>query len=318
MIVFSKEGSAEKMSKHFYDVIVIGAGIAGLTATCQVLRNNPSLSVANLESQTVGGLVLNINELDGTIKGAGIDLASSLSAEAIRLGAQMLAQQAISLSSADEELSVTTAEGAYSSKTAIIASGAALKKVGVPGEQEFEFKGVSHCASCDGPLFGGETVVVAGGGDSALQEAHVLSKFCRTVHVVNCAPQLTAKRHLIEAVQAANNIRIRCKAEIVAIRGDKMLEAVEIRNLTDGSTSETPCAGFFAYIGLTPSAHFVPDTVARDAEGFLVTDRSMNAARNLFAVGAVRSGYGGMLKDAVAEAEIAANKAAKLVSGSFH
>src|SRR5271170_7841597 len=134
-----------RMLMGTYDVVVIGAGIAGLTATKQLLDTKPSLKVANIEAESFGGLVLNVNELDGEIQGSGIELASELMMGAMELGAESLSERVASLSEEGNRWVITTSEVRHQARAVIIASGASLKKLNVPGEEEFEHKGISHC-----------------------------------------------------------------------------------------------------------------------------------------------------------------------------
>src|SRR5262249_45499140 len=158
----------------------IGSGIAGLTATKHLLQTAPELKIGNFESGTFGGLVTNINELDGAMTGSGLDLAADLMVEVTELGASTLPQRVMSLAKHTDGWAVSTdTDENFRTRAVIIASGATLKKLGVPGEDQFQNKGISYCADCDGPMFQGQDVVVAGGGDSALQEARVLAGMCR-------------------------------------------------------------------------------------------------------------------------------------------
>ena len=194
----------------------------------------------------------------------------------------------------------------------IIASGAKLKRLGIPGEMDFEYKGVSQCADCDGPMFKDEEVVVVGGGDSALQEALVLAEYSKRVHLVHRGAKFRARQQLVDAIAKHSNIVPVWNTVAEAILGGQMVEKVRVRNVTTNATTEIPCAGFFAYIGLQPTCDFAPAELARDTDGFLVTDASLQTKiPGLIAAGAVRAGYGGMLTHAIADGTAAA-KAAKV------
>ena len=157
----------------------------------------------------------------------------------------------------------------------IIASGAKLKRLGVPGEMEFEYKGVSQCADCDGPMYRDEDVVVVGGGDSALQEALVLAHFCKRVHLVHRGAKFRARQALIDEVAAQPVIQPLWNTVVEAIEGDQMVKKVRVRNTTDGKTTELAATGFFAYVGLEPNVDFVPAEIKRDERGRLLTDASL-------------------------------------------
>jgi thioredoxin reductase (NADPH) len=176
-----------------------------------------------------------------------------------------------------------------------------LKKLGVPGEDEYEGRGVSHCADCDAPMFQNEDVVVVGGGDSALQEALVLARFCRKVHIVHRSNSFRAQKHLAEQVHANARISILWKSSVEAILGAKMVEKVRVRR--DGKTEHIASAGVFAYVGLEPNAACAPSGVGRDGRGHIVTNDAFETSMaGIWAIGAVRAGYSGLLRDAVAEA----------------
>ena len=298
------------MSEQVYDVIVVGAGVTGLAAAREASLSG--LAVAVVEPEIFGGLVININELDGNILGSGADLASQMMIEATEGGAVMLSESVRTLGREGSTLTVETDSGAHRARSVILASGARLKHLGIPGEAEFEHRGVACCADCDGPMYQGSDVVVVGGGDSALQEALVLARFCRRVHVVHRGGQFRAKPHLQEALAACDNVTVHFRTEVLELLGGTGVEQARIRNLDDHGGGAIACSGVFPFIGLAPSAEYVPPAVARDRNGFLLTDSELKTAvAGVFAAGAVRSGYGGMLEHAMSEGVAAAQAAAR-------
>ena len=291
-----------------YDLIVIGEGVSGLTCASHAVR--AGLKVATFEANLFGGLVLNVNELHG-YPGAesGTDLASGLMQANAEAGVTSIQEPVTNIRAAGAGFEVA-AGGAYGARQVVIASGARLKKLGVPGEKEFEGRGVSSCADCDAPMFQNEEVVVAGGGDSALQEALVLAKFCRKVHVVIRGSRLRAQKHFAERAAADSKISIIWNTMVEAILGGKMVEKVRLKR--EGKTEEFAAAGVFAYVGLEPNAAFAPSGVVRDERGFLVAnDTCETGVAGIWAIGAVRSGYSGLLIDAALEARKVAERIAR-------
>jgi len=293
-----------------YDVIVIGAGIAGLTAAKQAVQSG--LRTASIEALMFGGLVVNINELDGEMSGSGTDLASNLMMEISDLGVENLSETVIGIARAGSQLTVTTDAGTHHARAVIVASGAKLKRLGIPGEAEFEYKGVSQCADCDGPMYKNEEVVVVGGGDSALQEALVLAEYCKRVHLVHRGAKFRARQNLVDAVAKHTNIVPVWNSVAEEILGGTMVEKVRVRNVGTNAASDIACTGFFAYVGLQPACEFVPADVARDANGCLVTNAALQTAlAGVYAAGAVRAGYGGLLTHAIADGTTAAQSVGK-------
>lgn len=302
------------MTQSAYDLIVIGEGISGLTCASHAARSG--LRVATFESNLFGGLVLNVNELDGYPEDretSGSDLASGLMLANAEAGVTSVQDEVTSIRPVGGAFEVTTAGGdAHGARQIVIASGARLRKLGVPGEDEFEGRGVSHCADCDAPMFQNEDVMVVGGGDSALQEALVLARYCRSVKLIHRGDRLRARLHLTESAGADPKISITWNTTVAAILGGKMVEKVRIKGTSGGKAQEIACAGVFAYIGLEPNAAFAPPSIARDARGHLVTgDGFETSMAGVFAIGAVRAGYSGLLRDAASEARKVAELAVK-------
>ncbi len=294
-----------------HDVVVIGAGVAGLSAALESARHG--LRVCLIEELLFGGLVVNVNHLLPAVAGlptSGIDLAAELMTRVSDLGVTSVFESVTGLQTGNG-LSVITAEGAHSAQAVIVASGARLRKLGVPGEAEFQDRGVSHCADCDAPLYQGQDVMVVGGGDSALQEALVLSEHCARVHLVHRGASFSARREFVEKLREHPNIFPRMETTVEELRGEEALSRVAIRR-ADGTSAEISCTGFFAYVGLDPNTSFLSDQSALDLHGRVMVDAQLESAiRKVYAIGAVRVGSGGQLEDAMFDARAAAISVAR-------
>jgi thioredoxin reductase (NADPH) len=286
-----------------YDVIVIGEGIAGLSTASELAAGG--LKVATFEAQLFGGLVVNVNDLEPPLEGkptSGAELAAEMMQTNADAGVASVQEPVTGLEAQGDVVRVTTDSRSYSARHVVVASGARLKKLGVPGEDEFEGRGVSQCADCDGPMYQSEEVVVVGGGDSALQEAAVLTQYCRRVHLVHRGEAFSANPHLIAQVEGNEKITTIWNAIVEAVIGTTMVEKTRIRH-ANGRTEELPCAGVFAYIGLVPNSDFLPSAIERDEAGHVKTnDQYRSTLDRVWAVGAVRSGYGGSLRHVINEA----------------
>jgi len=304
------------MSDSRFDLLVIGEGVAGLTAARAAARQG--LSVATFEANIFGGLVLNVNELDPVPPGAGAsgtDYASTLMSECSEAGVVSHSEPVESLTSAHGTVTLTTAGGTHSARAGIIASGAQLKRLGVPGEAEYAYKGVSQCADCDGPLFQGAEVSVVGGGDSALQEALVLAHYADRIHVLIRGAAPRAAAHWLARARAEPKIIFHPQTTVQRIEGGAMVERVVVRG-ADGVERPLACAGLFAYIGLEPSTAFLPTEIKRDGSGRVITDDRMGTAlAGIYAAGAVRAGDDGTLAGASRDAETAAASAFAALKG---
>lgn len=290
-----------------YDVIVIGQGYAGLTAAG--LATNRGLRTINFEARCMGGLILNINELHPIPEGAehsGSELASNLLMNNLDDGVVNASEQVNDVRRGEDGLwLVKTSEKIYAAPNVIVASGARLRKLRIPGEEELFGQGVSECADCDGPMFRGMETVVVGGGDSAFQEALALSQYASRVTIVMRGSVPRARAELLEQAAANPKLIQLPNTRIISIDGAPGKGVESVRIITEGEVEKSlPCSGVFVFIGLEPNTQFLPADLRRDSAGALITsDRCETAFAGLWAIGAVRSGYGGMLTDAAADAE---------------
>ncbi len=300
------------MAGTSFDIAVIGGGIAGLTAAHHAALAGASV-VHFVEDGLPGGLVINVGALDGWPAAGpvgGAELAAGLMGQNEELGVTLVPSRIDRLEGGATR-TLHGADGVWRARQVILATGATLKTLDVPGAERLAGRGVSQCAWCDGGLYRDADVVVAGGGDSALSEALHLGAFARTITIVTRGERFRARNHYVSRIASDERYHLRWASEIVEVSGADGVESVRVRDRESGTHEDIPCTGLFVFVGLTPNAGLAGPEIARDAGGFLVTDANFEAAApGVFAIGAVRSGYGGRLTQAVGEATTAAEIAA--------
>ncbi len=279
---------------HDFDVIVAGAGIAGLTAALTTARLGRKTMV--LSGDVLGGQLMSIEKVDGYPgfpEGVpGYDLCPIAQEQAMNAGAEFSQTNIESLNADGDGWKVTTGEGDMTARAIIIATGAALKHLNVPGEEKFTGKGVSHCATCDGPLLRNKVAAVIGGGDSALQEALTLAQFAAKTIVINKAPELTGQQAYRQLVEENAKIEVRNGSTVQEILGDAAVSSLRVLN--GGAASDVEVNGVFVYIGLQPEAAFLDGHLSRDSTGAVPTDGAMRTSlKGICAAGMVRVGAAG-------------------------
>ena len=288
--------------KNTCEVAVIGAGLAGLAAARHAARMGRLVTLFEA-SGLFGGLVATIDEVEGLSvpgKFSGQALAMHLLEDARKVGVQVIDAGIAKLELAKRLTLTDQNNKIYHPEAIIIASGASLRKLGVPREDEFLGRGVSRCATCDGGFFRGQDVVVVGGGDGAVQEALLLTKTSRRVIMV-CRSPMRAKREAIDKLAARENVSFIWDSEVSAILGEDGVSGVRLRNVKDDTRSEIECSGLFPFIGVVPNTEFVPAPLLT-ATGHIKTGPGLATSDpRVLAVGAVRADYGGNIVQAMAE-----------------
>jgi thioredoxin reductase (NADPH) len=299
------------------DVVIIGAGVAGLTAAMVAAGHGVSTIV--VEQLGPGGQISNVEKIlnfpgfpDGI---AGYELGPLLQQQAEAAGALVQLDSVSTIAVEGGNYRVICADEDIAARAVIIAAGSSLRKLGIAGEAELTGRGVSHCAACDGPLFKGQPVAVVGGGDSAFDEALVLAGHALEVMVVHRGPVPSARSAAIAQLAALPHVRIVADAELVAIEGDKAVTGIVIRR--GAETERKSCRAIFVYTGLEPRTGFLKNLVALDAQGRIVTDLMMRASRpGLFAAGDIRAGSVNMLASVAGDAATAAISAVRYLRAS--
>jgi thioredoxin reductase (NADPH) len=295
-----------------FDVAVIGGGIAGLTAAHHAALAGASVGHFVADG-ALGGLVLNVGVLDGWPSVApvgGVDLATSLLRQNEELGVTVVPSRVDGIAGGDVK-TLTGGVESWRADQVIVATGARLRTLDVPGAERLVGHGVSQCAWCDGGLHRGADVVVAGGGDAALSEALHLGSYARSVTIVTRGETFRARRSYVTRVADDDRFILRWASEIVEVLGDERVAAVRVRDREIGSEDVIDCSGVFVFVGVVPNAELLGPEVARDDGGRILTDANFETTvPGVFAIGAVRADYGGRLTQAVAEATSVAELAA--------
>lgn len=292
-----------KIMSETLDVIIIGGGPAGLTAALYTSRAR--LNTLVLEKTKIGGQITLTHEIanyPGAIMGSdeepsGVELTARMKEQAEKFGAKFELQKEVVKVDFDGDIKyLETQDGEkYQAKSIIIATGATPREIGCPGEQELKSKGVSYCATCDGPFFEELEVVVVGGGNSAVEEAIFLTSFATKVTIVQNLDHLTAEAIVIE--QAKNNDKIDYifNSVVESIEGDGMVEAMTIRDTkTDivtklNASEEDGTFGIFVFIGYNPQTDLFKGVVDLNEYGYIITDESMKTSKDgIFAAGDLR------------------------------
>jgi thioredoxin reductase (NADPH) len=292
-----------------FDIVVVGGGIAGLTAGLGAARLGRKTLV--LAGDVLGGLLLSVEKIEG-VPGfpdgvPGYDLCPMAQEQATAAGAQVVAAQLDGLAPANGRWQLSTGEGETTAGAVILATGAQLRLLGLPAEQRLLGKGVSQCASCDAPLLRKRTVAVVGGGDSALQEALTLAEHAERVIVLHRGKALSAQAAYVDRVRAHPRIELRFATVVDDVLGDDRLTGVRIRDLDSDATAVLDAAALFVYIGLEPATTYLRGQLALDPWGRIPTDAGMRTElRGILAAGIVRSGSPGRAVGAAGEGVTAA------------
>jgi thioredoxin reductase (NADPH) len=292
-----------------YDIAVAGGGLAGLTAALTAARLGRSVLV--LTGAIPGGLLLAIERIEG-LAGfpdgvAGYELCPGLQLQAEAAGAEAVGEELERLEPADGGWTVATGAGETRTRAIVLATGGGFRRLGVPGEERLQSSGISTCASCDGPLLGGKTVAVVGGGDSALQEALTLAETVERVVILHRGEELDGQASFRERVAEQAAIEVRLRTVVEEIVGEESVRAVRVRDLAMDDGEELAVAAVFPFVGLRPHSERFAQLVAVDARGAVCTDDALRtAASGVFAAGIVRSGGAGRAAAAAGEGAAAA------------
>lgn len=300
-----------------YDTIIIGAGPAGMTAALYAARSN--LKVALLERGIPGGQMNNTADIEnypGYANISGPELAEKMFEPLENLGVEHLFGLVEKIEDRGNFKEIITEDERFEAKTVIIASGANHRHLGVPGEEDFNSRGVSYCAVCDGAFFRDEDLLVVGGGDSAVEEAIFLTHFAKSVTIVHRRDELRAQKVLQDRAFANEKIRFVWDSVVESIHGDeRKVTGVTFKNVKTGELSQAEFGGIFIYVGLDPVSEFAKDLGITDEAGWILTDHQMKTSvAGIYAVGDVRQKDLRQITTAVGDGAIASQEAYKYLT----
>ena len=295
-----------------WDIIIIGAGVAGLTAAATAARLGATVMV--LDRLGAGGQIATVDAISNfpgyADPVAGIEVAPAMQEQAEGLGAEFQLTEVSAVMPTGDGFELTCDNGPLTCRALIIAAGSSRTPLGLDNEEKLAGRGVSHCASCDGPLFRGERVVVAGGGDSAFDEAAVLADHVAHVTVVYPDAEPVAAQTAVTRLRALANVDERPGCVVAAISGQDTVNGVTLRNVTTGETEPHDAVGVFVYTGQIPNTGFLTGLVDLDGDGKVLADADLQTSQpGVFVAGDIRAKSGGLIATAIGDGAIAAASA---------
>ncbi|MCR5229894.1 MAG: FAD-dependent oxidoreductase [Solobacterium sp.] len=300
-----------------YDIIVVGGGPAGMTAALYGLRNGKTVLV--IEKNGFGGQITHspkVENYPGTLSMSGNEFADRMLDQILAQGAEIEFENVVSVEDEGNRKVVKTEEGStYESRTVVLATGVKHRMLGLEGEEELVGEGISFCAVCDGDFYSGKTVCMAGGGNSALQEAILLADKCREVIILQDLPYFTGEENLQKVLFAKNNVRSMTGVKISRLlKDDEGLRGVEVIT-ADGETVQVACDGLFVAIGLIPENDAFKELADLNQYGYFDTDEQcLTKTPGIYAAGDCRSKYIRQLTTAVADGASAALAACRYIN----
>ncbi|HFI0450911.1 TPA: thioredoxin-disulfide reductase [Streptococcus suis] len=300
-----------------YDTVVIGAGPAGMTAALYAGRSN--LKVALLERGIYGGQMNNTAEIEnypGYDHISGPALAEKMFEPLEKFGVDHIFGTLVRIEEDGLVKKIITEDGVLETKTIILAMGAKHRLLGVPGEDNYNSRGVSYCAVCDGAFFRGQKLLVVGGGDSAVEEALFLTQFAESVTIVHRRDQLRAQKVIQDRAFANEKINFIWDSVVEEIKGDDLrVQSVVIKNVKTEEVSELDFGGVFVYVGLDPMTDSVADLDITDEAGWIITNEKMATSKpGIYAIGDIRQNQLRQIATAVGNGAVAGQEVYNYIS----
>ncbi len=298
-----------------YDIIIIGAGPAGLTAAIYARRASKSVLV--LEASAYGGQIINTPDIENYPVAAhisGFDFATKVYNQAVELGAEFKFEKATGIEDGGEVKTVRTPRGEYSAKAVIIATGSENRKLGAENEDKLVGRGVSYCATCDGAFFRNKDVAVVGGGNTALEDALYLSDIAKTVYLIHRRGSFRGDAATAEKLKEKDNVRFVFNSVVKKLNADARLRSVEVEN-KQGETSELEVSGLFVAVGRIPETENFEALAETDSSGYFASGENCKTKTpGIFAAGDARAKEVRQLVTATADGAVAATEAIKYIT----
>ena len=292
-----------------YDIIIIGAGPAGLTAAIYARRANKKVLV--LEAKSYGGQIINANNVEnypGFVSISGFDLATNMYNQAKELGAEIKFETAIHI---DKDKKVTTNKDTYAAKAIILATGAENRKLNIPDEEDYVGKGISYCATCDGNFFKNKIVAVVGGGNTALEDAIYLSNIAKKVYLIHRRDIFRGEARYLSEIKKKDNIELILNSNVTRLIGKNILEKIIVTD-KDNNTNEIEINGLFIAIGQSPKNEIFANIIKINDYGYIESDDGVHTnIEGIYVAGDNRVKVLRQLTTAVSDGSIAATTAIK-------
>ena len=298
-----------------YDIIIIGAGPAGLTAAIYARRANKNVLV--LEAKNYGGQIINTPSIENYPAAAhisGFDFATNLYNQVTELGAEIKFEKVTNIKINNNIKIVETPDNKYEGKTIIIATGADNRKLGIEKEDEFVGKGISYCATCDGSFFKDKTVAVVGGGNTAIEDAEYLSDIVNKVYLIHRRDEFRADSVSINKLKEKNNVEFILNSKIKKLNGSEMLESIEVED-NNQNIKTIPITGLFIAVGKIPENENFKEIINMDDKGYIISDELCHTnIDGIFVAGDNREKSLRQLVTATSDGAVAATEAIKYIN----
>ncbi len=298
-----------------YDIIIVGAGPAGLTAAIYAGRANKKVLV--LEAKTYGGQIINTPDIENYPVEehiSGFDFATKIYNQAKNLGAEIVFEKVIEIKDLGKEKEVVTNKNTYKTKTIILATGSENRKLGLPNEDELVGKGISYCATCDGAFYRKKTVAVVGGGNTALEDALYLSNLVEKVYLIHRRDEFRGEETTVNKLKEKDNVEFIYNSNVTKLNANEKLESIEVTN-KDGNIQTINVDGLFVAVGRIPENQNFAKVINLDESGYIVAGENCNTnVDGIFVAGDNRVKEVRQLVTATSDGAIAATEAIKYIN----